>query len=131
MGEIRDEVVVLDQSYRCQILRSASQWSIGCNSKNYQKSIYEAYINLIENAEQFIYIQNQFFISASNKNGVVKNRIMEAICNRVIKAISRNQDFKVMIIMPLIPGFAGELDDPNASLPRVIMNWQYRTICKG
>jgi len=36
-----------------------------------------------------------------------------------------------MIIMPLIPGFAGELDDPNASLPRVIMNWQYRTICKG
>ena len=56
---------------------------------------------------------------------------MEALCNRVIKAISRNQDFKIMIIMPLIPGFAGELDDPNASLPRVIMNWQYRTICKG
>lgn len=36
-----------------------------------------------------------------------------------------------MIMMPLIPGFAGELDDSNASLPRVIMNWQYRTICKG
>lgn len=34
-------------------------------------------------------------------------------------------------MMPLIPGFAGELDDPNASLPRVIMNWQYRTICRG
>jgi phospholipase D1/2 len=33
--------------------------------------------------------------------------------------------------MPLIPGFAGELDDPNASLPRVIMNWQYKTLCKG
>jgi hypothetical protein len=34
-------------------------------------------------------------------------------------------------MLPLIPGFAGELDDPNASLPRVIMNWQYKTLCKG
>lgn len=33
--------------------------------------------------------------------------------------------------MPLVPGFAGELDDPSASLPRVIMSWQYRTICRG
>ena len=33
--------------------------------------------------------------------------------------------------MPLIPGFAGELDDPNATLPRVIMNWQYKSICRG
>lgn len=33
--------------------------------------------------------------------------------------------------MPLIPGFAGELDDPNASLPRVIMNWQYKSLCRG
>jgi phospholipase D1/2 len=37
----------------------------------------------------------------------------------------------MIIMMPLIPGFAGELDDPNASLPRVIMNWQYKTLCKG
>ena len=36
-----------------------------------------------------------------------------------------------MVIMPLIPGFAGELDDPAASLPRVIMNWQYKSICRG
>jgi phospholipase D1/2 len=33
--------------------------------------------------------------------------------------------------MPLIPGVAGELDDPDASLPRAIMNWQYKTLCKG
>jgi phospholipase D1/2 len=36
-----------------------------------------------------------------------------------------------MVMMPLVPGFAGELDDPSASLPRVIMNWQYKTICRG
>jgi hypothetical protein len=31
-------------------------------------------------------------------------------------------------MLPLIPGFAGELDDPDAVLPRVIMNWQLQTI---
>lgn len=36
-----------------------------------------------------------------------------------------------MIIIPLIPGFAGELDDPNAAIPRVIMNWQYRTLSRN
>jgi hypothetical protein len=33
--------------------------------------------------------------------------------------------------MPLIPGFPGELDNPNSSIPRVMMNWQYKTISKG
>lgn len=35
------------------------------------------------------------------------------------------------IVIPLIPGFAGELDDPDAVIPRVIMHWQYSTICRG
>jgi hypothetical protein len=48
---------------------------------------------------------------------------MEAIANRILTAIENNENFKVFILIPLIPGFAGELDDPNASLPRVIMNW--------
>jgi phospholipase D1/2 len=34
-------------------------------------------------------------------------------------------------MMPLIPGFAGELDDPDASLPRAILNWEYKTLCRG
>lgn len=33
--------------------------------------------------------------------------------------------------MPLVPGFAGELDDPSATFPRVIMSWQYKTIIRG
>jgi phospholipase D1/2 len=37
----------------------------------------------------------------------------------------------VWVIIPLIPGFAGELDDPDAVIPRVIMHWQYSTICRG
>ena len=33
--------------------------------------------------------------------------------------------------MPLIPGFPGEIDDPSATVPQVILNWQYKTICRG
>lgn len=36
-----------------------------------------------------------------------------------------------MFFMPLIPGFAGELDAPEAILPRVILHWQYLTIYQG
>lgn len=56
---------------------------------------------------------------------------MQALVDRIEKAIKEKKEFKIMVMMPLIPGFAGELYDANASLPRVIMNWQYRTICKG
>ena len=82
-------------------------------------------------AKKFIYIENQFFISATKYNGVVKNFVMDAISKRIIEAIQKKEDFRVIIFMPLIPGFAGELDDPDATLPRVIMNWQYKTISKG
>jgi len=34
-------------------------------------------------------------------------------------------------MLPLIPGFAGELDDPEAIMPRLIMHWQLTTIIKS
>jgi phosphatidylserine/phosphatidylglycerophosphate/cardiolipin synthase-like enzyme len=45
----------------CQIVRSSSNWSTGIEKKEY--SIYNAYLDMIENSEHFIYIENQFFIS--------------------------------------------------------------------
>ena len=42
------------------------------------------------NAEKFIYIENQFFISATKAHGVVKNRIMEAIADRIIRAVENS-----------------------------------------
>ncbi len=47
---------------------------------------------------------------------------------RIKRAIERDEKFRVIILMPLIPGFAGELDDAEAILPRVILHWQYLTI---
>lgn len=51
---------------KVQVLRSISSWGFG--SQLIESSIEHAYISLIEKAKHFIYIENQFFISAANKN---------------------------------------------------------------
>lgn len=67
-------------------------------------------------------------MSATDGGKVLKNQIAKALINRITKAINDKKKFRVIFLMPLIPGFAGELDDPDAILPRVILHWQYLTI---
>jgi phospholipase D1/2 len=50
--------------YKHQFLRSSATWSQGLMQKEH--SIYNAYLHLIETAEHFIYIENQFFICKEN-----------------------------------------------------------------
>lgn len=89
---------------KCQMLRSASFWSLGLKSENFENSIYIAYLALITNAESFIYIENQFFISSIAGFPVpVKNKIAEALLERIKRAAAENQRFKVIILMPLLP----------------------------
>jgi phosphatidylserine/phosphatidylglycerophosphate/cardiolipin synthase-like enzyme len=45
----------------CQIVRSACNWSVGLQKT--ERSILEAYYDLIDNAKHYILIENQFFIS--------------------------------------------------------------------
>lgn len=87
---------------KCQMLRSASLWSLGLKKENYESSIYIAYLALITNAANYIYIENQFFIS-STAGAPVKNKIADALVSRIKKAALEKQDFKVFILMPLLP----------------------------
>lgn len=48
----------------CQIMRSASNWSVGLDKKD-EHSILNAYYSLIDNSKHYIFIENQFFISKS------------------------------------------------------------------
>lgn len=57
-------------------------WSLGLEADKPEHSIWNAYLQLIQKAREFIYIENQFFIS--EHNGIV-----EAICRRLIKAIEQ------------------------------------------
>lgn len=116
-------------SCNCQVLRSVSQWSAG--TSQIEESIHNAYCSLIEKAEHFIYIENQFFISGLSGDEIIRNRVLEALYRRIIRAYNEKRCFRVIIVIPLLPGFQGGVDDGGAASVRAIMHWQYRTISRG
>ena len=111
-----------------QALRSASNWSLG--KRNTECSIYECYLELIDKAEHFIYIENQFFISSTSGAGV-ENRIVKALCVRIIRAIQENKPFKVVVFMPLMPAFEANLEDHQGKVMQIQIGLQNTTIGKG
>ncbi|KAJ8447810.1 hypothetical protein Cgig2_015173 [Carnegiea gigantea] len=146
-------------SCNCQIIRSVSQWSAGTSQA--EESIHRAYCSLIEQAEHFIYIENQFFISGLEGDDIIQNRVMEALYSRILLADREQKCFRVIIVIPLLPGFQvnpvnysfhllgmgqseasfsplglitttqGGMDDNGAATVRALMHWQYRTLCRG
>ncbi|XP_023156501.1 phospholipase D family protein isoform X1 [Zea mays] len=114
---------------RCQVVRSVGPWSAG--TAQIEGSIHNAYFSLIEKAEHFVYIENQFFISGLSGDDTIKNRVLEALYRRILRAEKEKRRFRVIIVIPLLPGFQGGIDDGGAASVRAIMHWQYRTICRG
>uniref|UniRef100_A0A3N7FFW4 Phospholipase n=1 Tax=Populus trichocarpa TaxID=3694 RepID=A0A3N7FFW4_POPTR len=116
-------------SCHCQVIRSVSQWSAG--TSQIEESIHCAYCSLIEKAEHFVYIENQFLISGLSGDDIIRNRVLEALYRRIMRAFNDKKCFRVIIVIPLLPGFQGGVDDGGAASVRAIMHWQYRTICRG
>ncbi|CAG8742900.1 3612_t:CDS:2, partial [Acaulospora morrowiae] len=114
-----------------QILRSSAAWSHGLSETEH--SIQNAYIDTIKNAKHFIYIENQFFITATKESEdyAVKNLIGKAIVERVVQAHKNNEKFRIIVAMPLLPAFPAELDTPDAGTVRLVMHFQYQSICRG
>ncbi|CAN6715141.1 unnamed protein product [Malus baccata var. baccata] len=109
-----------------QVVRSVSQWSAG--SSQTEESIHSAYCSLIEKAEHFVYIENQFFISGLSGDDIIQNRVLESLYSRIVLAHKEQKCFRVIVVIPLLPGFQGGVDDGGAATVRAIMHWQYRTI---
>ncbi|XP_076379178.1 phospholipase D isoform X2 [Megalopta genalis] len=118
---------------QCQVLRSVSSWSAGfLDSETLEQSIQEAYIDAISKAERYIYIENQFFITlASMEKTAVKNRIGETLFKRIKRAHREGAVFRVFVIMPLLPGFEGEVGGPSGKALRAITHWNYASISRG
>ena len=113
----------------CQIVRSCTKWSHGVPTEH---SIQNAYCEVIRNSEHFIYIENQFFITATgDKQKPVKNVIGAAIVERILRAASDGAKYKVIVLIPSIPGFAGDLKDESSLGTRAIMEFQYNSINRG
>ncbi|KAJ1766493.1 hypothetical protein IW140_001438 [Coemansia sp. RSA 1813] len=117
-------------SCRTQLLRSSAEWSLGITKES---SIHTAYCEMIRNAKHFIYIENQFFVSNAREdpNYTIKNRIAEALVDRVKRAHKRGERFRVFIIIPLMPAFEGDVNAMGAATLKLVMHWQYQSICRG
>ncbi|KAF4339158.1 phospholipase d1 [Fusarium beomiforme] len=112
-----------------QMIRSCAEWSSG---HPLERSIQNAYIDAIKNSRFYIYIENQFFITATDdKQRVVKNKIGAALVERIIRADHEGTPFHVWVTMPAVPAFAGDLRDEGALGTRAIMEFQYDSISRG
>lgn len=61
----------------------------------------------------------------------LRNKIVETLANRIIKARADKKTFRVVVVMPLLPGFEGYIGDPGATVLRIQMHWQYEAISRG
>ncbi|KIH89408.1 phospholipase D [Sporothrix brasiliensis 5110] len=112
-----------------QLTRSCCQWSAG---HKIEHSIANAYISAILNAEHFVYIENQFFITAtSDDQHPVSNKIGRAIVQRIVRAHEQGDKFGMVVCIPAVPGFAGDLHADGALGTRAIMEYQYNSINRG
>ncbi len=69
--------------WHLKVLRSGASWSVGM--KYTEDSIQQAYVDMITNAQHYVYIENQFFVSMIN-SGDVHNKISIALLDRIARA---------------------------------------------
>ncbi|KAK0621698.1 hypothetical protein B0T17DRAFT_618114 [Bombardia bombarda] len=116
-------------SVHAQIVRSSADWSSGILTDH---SIQNAYCEIIRNAQHYVYIENQFFITATgDQQSPIHNQIGRSIVDAVVRAGKEGRKFRVMIVIPAVPGFAGDLRDDGALGTRAIMDYQYKSINRG
>lgn len=116
-----------DSLFYCnlQLTRSLDSWSGGVIER--EDSILRAYKELIEQAEHYIYIENQFFVTTCDeRDDQVKNLIGQYLVQRIEKAYRENKKFRVYIVLPLLPGF-----ETNSNAIQAVQYFNLRSINLG
>lgn len=109
-----------------QVLRSVDNWSASCT----ECSILNAYLHCISHAEHYVYIENQFFISSVDGK-IVQNMIADAIVQRILWAHREGKTFRVYIVIPLLPGFEGNIEMGGGNSIQAILHFTYSSISRG
>lgn len=114
----------------CQITRSSAKWSHDLIATEH--SIQNAYCEIIRDSKHFVYIENQFFITATGDlQKPIKNKIGAAMVERIIRAARNGEKYKMIVMIPAVPAFAGDLKLDEALGTRAIMEFQYDSINRG
>ena len=61
----------------------------------------------------------------------LENEIVKTLCERIIRAWNQKKIFKVIIVVPLLPGFEGDPGDQAATVLRIQIHWQKVAITAG
>ncbi|KAI1436321.1 hypothetical protein GGR50DRAFT_651645 [Xylaria sp. CBS 124048] len=127
--EYEDEQPRRQGKLNIQLCRSACDWSSGHPAEH---SIANAYKHAIESAQHYVYIENQFFITATgNQQYPIQNTIGASIVSRILRAHTNDENFRVIVIIPAVPAFAGDLKADSSLGTRAIMEYQYKSINRG
>ncbi|KAJ4143576.1 Phospholipase D1 [Fusarium oxysporum] len=87
---------------------------------------------MIEESDHFVYMENQFFITSTEAyNTRIVNRIGDALVERIIRAHENDEDWRCVIVIPLMPGFQNTVDEQEGTSVRLILMCQYASICRG
>lgn len=90
----------------------------------------------IAHSKHYIYIENQFFskyairliylfpftydsaVSTTQDDKLLRNKIAQALVERIRRAHDKKQKFRVYVVIPLVPAFEGDLASSEASSAR-------------
>ena len=91
-------------------------------------SIERSYVRLIRSAEQFIYIENQYFLGSAfswlkERDTLTHHIIPMELTQKIISKIRDGQEFKVYICIPMYPE-----GDPSSAASQEILYWQHCTM---
>jgi phospholipase D1/2 len=115
---------------------------MGLRQGEKERSIQNAYLDMIENSKHFVYIENQFFVSGT-AGKPVQNKIAGALAERLIRAIKEDNErrdrgdlckhpnFKLLICLPLLPGFEGEITSKAGNVMRLQLGWLLHTLARN
>lgn len=132
LDNVRPVLLTPVRPVECQVVRSIAQWSGGfLEPDTMEEGIHEAYLDVITNAKHYIYIENQFFITLTSTSTSVRNQVGEALFKRILRAHKEEAVFRVYVVIPLLPGFEGELGTPSGKALHAITHWNYSSICRG
>lgn len=70
-------------------------------------------------------------VSTTTQDKLLRNKIAQALVERIKRAHAKGENYKVFIIIPLIPAFEGDLATKDAAAARNVMHFQYITISRG
>lgn len=56
------------------------------------------------------------------------NQVIKTLINRILRAIEFEEDFHVMIVIPALPGFSGDIKETSGSMLRKQLYWHLKTM---